>query len=134
MDQIKIQTQGDTDVVDITKQVQNILTKSGKKSGIINLFLIGSTAGISVVEHEPNLTIDIKEFFNKIIPKGDYHHHKTWHDDNGHSHIRATLLKPDLTLQFENNELILGTWQQIVVVDFDTHPRERDIAVKIIEG
>jgi secondary thiamine-phosphate synthase enzyme len=132
MEKIKIPTKGNNDIIDITDKVQEIINKSKTDSGIVNVFVVGSTAGLTTIEYEPNLVKDFKEFFEKIAPKGNYHHHETWHDDNGHSHVRASLLKPNLTIPFENKKLILGTWQQIILVDFDTQPRDREIVVTIV--
>lgn len=129
-----IKTNGRTDIIDITKDVNKLIKESSIDSGIINLFVIGSTASLSCIEYEPNLKTDLKEFFQKIAPDNiDYHHHLTWNDDNGHSHIRATLLKPDLTIPIENNKMVLGTWQQIILIDFDTSSREREIIITIIK-
>jgi len=133
MKTIKIPTKGNSDIIDITEKVQEVLEKNKAKSGIINLFVIGSTVGLTTIEYEPNLVKDFQEFFNKIAPEGNYHHHETWHDDNGHSHIRASLLKPNLTIPFNDSKLILGTWQQIILIDFDTHSRDREIAVSILK-
>jgi len=128
-----VSTRGDTDIIDITEKVQSILTNSNIQSGIINVFVVGSTAGLSFVEYEPGLIEDLQEVFEKIAPKNKYyHHHEKWHDDNGNSHVRASLLKPDLTIPFENNKLCIGTWQQIILIDFDTSSRNREILVTII--
>ena len=134
MQTLKIQTRGSTDIINITDKIQDILEKSKKQKGIVNVFVIGSTAGITVIEYEPNLVKDFKEFFERVIPEGKYHHHETWRDDNGHSHIRASLLGPDITVPFDNNRLILGTWQQIILVDFDTQPRNREVVVSVVGG
>lgn len=135
MEKFKISTQGNNDIINITDKIQKIITNSKAKSGIVSVFVLGSTAGITVIEYEPNLEKDFKEFFERIIPSNKtYHHHETWRDDNGHSHVRASLLKPDLTVPFENNKLVLGTWQQIILVDFDTKPREREIVVTVVGG
>jgi len=135
MQTLKIHTKGNNDIINITENIQEVLNKSNlkAKSGIINLCVIGSTAGLTTIEYEPNLNKDFQEFFNKIIPEGDYHHHETWHDDNGHSHVRASLLKPDLTVPFQDGKLVLGTWQQIILMDFDTRSRDREIAVTILK-
>ena len=101
--------------------------------GQVLAFVPGSTAGITTVEFEPGLVHDIQEFFERLIPEGpNYHHHDTWGDDNGSSHVRAALLKPSLTIPFENSQLLLGTWQQVVFVDFDTRGRDRSIVVQVI--
>ena len=132
---IKLKSKGNTDVIDITNQVQGILTKSKTISGIINLFVIGSTAALTTIEYEPGLIKDLKQIFEKIAPENkDYFHNEKWGDGNGHSHIRASLLKPDLTLLFQENKLLLGTWQQVVLIDFDNRPREREVIVTIINS
>jgi secondary thiamine-phosphate synthase enzyme len=131
--EFSIETKSGTDIIDITPHLSEILSKSKIKSGIVCVFVPGSTASISTLEYEPNLVKDIKRALEKIAPEGgEYEHHKTWHDDNGFSHVRACLLKPGITLPFENRKLILGTWQQVVLLDFDTRDRQRKIIVQII--
>ena len=126
--QIDIQTRGHCDVKDVTPLVQQALSKSGLQEGQATVFVVGSTAGVTTVEFEPGLVKDLNEFFQKIIPEGpEYHHHATWGDDNGSSHVRAALLKPSLTIPFKNGRLLLGTWQQVVIVDFDTRERRRPV-------
>lgn len=128
-----LETKAGTDVVDITSKVSEILAKSKIDSGIACIFVPGSTASVSTLEYEQNLVKDIKRALEKIAPeKGEYEHHKTWGDDNGSAHVRACLLKPGLSVPFENKKLMLGTWQQIVILDFDTRNRERKIIVQII--
>ena len=101
------------------------------REGQVLVFVAGSTAGVTTVEFEPGLVKDLNEFFQKIIPEGpDYHHHNTWGDDNGSSHVRASLLKPSLTIPFRDGRLLLGTWQQVVVIDFDTRPRRRKVILQ----
>ena len=108
--------------------LQRALAEAGLKEGQATIFVAGSTAGVTTVEFEPGLVKDLNEFFQKIIPEGpDYHHHNTWGDDNGSSHVRAALLKPSLTVPFAEGRLLLGTWQQVVVIDFDTRPRRRSV-------
>ena len=126
--QVDIQTRGHCDVKDVTPLVQQALAKSGLQEGQATVFIAGSTAGVTTVEFEPGLVKDLNEFFQKIIPEGpEYHHHATWGDDNGSSHVRAALLKPSLSIPFKNGRLLLGTWQQVVVVDFDTRERRRPV-------
>ena len=126
--QIELQTRGHCDVKDVTPALQDALTKTGFKEGQATVFVSGSTAGVTTVEFEPGLVKDLNEFFQKIIPEGpDYHHHDTWGDDNGSSHVRAALLKPSLTIPFAAGRLLLGTWQQVVVIDFDTRERRRSV-------
>ncbi|MDP2925494.1 MAG: secondary thiamine-phosphate synthase enzyme YjbQ [Nanoarchaeota archaeon] len=130
---IKINTKGNTDIINITEKVNDILNKSKIKSGIINLFVKGSTLALTTIEYEPGLIKDLKEAFEHIAPENkDYYHNLKWGDGNGFSHIRASLLRPDLTIPFENNKLLLGIWQQIVLIDFDNRPREREIIIKKI--
>lgn len=129
----QIKTKGNTDVLDITSQVQSLLSKSKISEGQVTVFVSGSTAGLTTIEFEPGLEQDLKEFFEKIIPQDkEYHHNLKWHDGNGHSHIRASLLKPSLTIPFKDFQLLLGTWQQIVLIDFDNRSRDREIVVQII--
>jgi secondary thiamine-phosphate synthase enzyme len=129
--QIELETQGHCDVKDVTETVREALTNSGLVEGQVTVFVAGSTAGVTTVEFEPGLVRDLGEFFQKIIPEGPaYHHHDTWGDDNGSSHVRAALLKPSLTIPFSAGQLLLGTWQQIVVIDFDTRPRRRRVVVQ----
>ncbi|RME02391.1 MAG: YjbQ family protein [Planctomycetota bacterium] len=127
------QTRGFSHVLDITEDVKKILESSPVRSGNLTLFVVGSTAAISTIEYEPGLVEDIQGALEKIAPlKGQYAHHQRWHDDNGSAHIRATLMGPSLTVPFAEGELFLGTWQQIVLLDFDTRPREREVVVQVI--
>jgi secondary thiamine-phosphate synthase enzyme len=126
-------TKSGTDVVDITREVSETIKKSKIKSGIVSVFVTGSTASVSTIEYEPNLINDVKRALEKIAPeKGEYEHHKTWGDDNGSAHVRATLMKPGISVPFENRKMLLGTWQNIIILDFDTKPREREIVLQII--
>ena len=132
-DSIKVSTRGNTDVIDLSDRVRSIVTESGVESGIVTVFVCGSTAGVTTIEYEPGLVHDIQESFERIAPKAaEYQHHERWGDDNGHSHIRASILGPSLTVPFTNKELAVGTWQQIVLVDFDTRPRQREIVVQVL--
>ncbi len=115
-----IQTKGHNDIVDITEHVAKIVSKSKIKDGLAIIFVIGSTAGLTTIEYEPNLVKDFKNFFEKILPENSYYNHDTtWGEANGYAHLRASLLKPDLSVPIENGQLVLGTWQQIILVDFD---------------
>jgi secondary thiamine-phosphate synthase enzyme len=126
--QIDLQTRGHCDVKDVTPALLEALSKTELQDGQATVFVAGSTAGVTTVEFEPGLVKDLAEFFQKIIPEGPpYHHHDTWGDDNGSSHVRAALLKPSLTVPFAAGKLLLGTWQQIVVIDFDTRARQRSV-------
>jgi len=128
-----VQTRGHTDVIDITPECQELIEKSGLNSGIITVFNPGSTGGISTIEYEPNLVKDLKGSLEVIAPSDKvYEHSKTWHDDNGSSHIRSTFMGPSLSVPFVEGELTLGTWQQIIFCDFDTRPRKRRLVVQLI--
>jgi len=130
---LTLTTKGSTDVIDITDRVQAQLENYNLKEGQIVLFVPGSTGGLTTMEFEPNLVKDIKNAFENIVPKNiDYAHHMTWGDHNGHSHIRASLLGSSLTVPFKEKKLILGAWQQIVFIDFDTSRRNRELVLQII--
>jgi len=131
---INIKTRGNCDIIDITPQARQALAHSRLTAGSITLFNVGSTAGITTVEFEPGLVNhDLAAAFERLVPQNDlYQHEQTWHDDNGHSHVRASLLGPSLAVPFIDAQLTLGTWQQIVLIDFDTRPRTRNIICQII--
>ncbi|MBZ0199662.1 MAG: secondary thiamine-phosphate synthase enzyme YjbQ [Ignavibacteriaceae bacterium] len=127
----EIKTTGNTGLIDITGEVVQLLSGSDFNEGNALIFVPGATAGITTIEFEPGLQKDYPAFFEKIIPSGvNYHHNDTWHDGNGHSHIRASLQGASLTVPFTKGSLLLGTWQQIILIDFDTHPRVRNIVVQ----
>jgi secondary thiamine-phosphate synthase enzyme len=127
-----IKTKGNSEIADITGQVQSILTKSGFTEGSALIFIGGATAGITTIEFEPGLQQDYPNFFEKIIPSdANYKHNDTWHDGNGYSHVRASLQGASLTVPFANGILLLGTWQQIILIDFDNRSRNRKIIVQI---
>ena len=132
-DQINIKTNGEVDIIDITGEIQNSIGKSKLKDGIVCIFVAGSTGTLTTIEYEPGLKKDLPQALEKIAPKGIYYNHnETWHDDNGHSHVRASLMGPSITVPFRNKKLIHGTWQQIVFVELDTSPRNREIIVQIV--
>lgn len=133
-DRFQVATQGQTHVVDITADVQRVVQQSKVREGILVVFVVGSTAGITTTEAEPGmLTHDLAEFFERIAPRGQYYkHEETWHDDNGHAHVRASALGPSITVPVVEGRMTLGTWQQIVLIDFDTRPRRRDVVVQIV--
>jgi len=133
-EKLKIQTSGNCEIVDITELVKEAIAKSKITNGTVTLFNVGSTAGITTTEYEPGLVnYDIKAAFERIAPRnGRYEHEETWHDDNGHSHVRASILGPSLSVPFVDGQLTLGTWQQIILVDFDTRPRTRTVVCQII--
>ncbi len=130
----QVATQGNTHVVDITEQVAGVVAQSGIREGILVVFVVGSTAAITTTEAEPGLmTHDLKAFFERLAPADEhYMHEETWHDDNGHAHVRASALGPSLTVPVVEGRLTLGTWQQIVLLDFDTRGRRREVVVQIV--
>jgi secondary thiamine-phosphate synthase enzyme len=128
-----VQTQGFSDIVDVTDKVASVIAESGAKSGIATIFVVGSTASISTIEYEAALIEDMKEQLDEIVPSSlKSRHSETWGDDNGFSHIRATLMGPGITVPFSDKQLTLGTWQQIVVIDHDNRPRSRKVFVQVI--
>ena len=131
--EITLQSRGNCDIIDITPEVARHVEKSGTDNGIVTLFVVGSTAGLTTIEYEPNLVSDFKDMWDRVIPQGiPYEHDKTWGDGNGHSHVRASMLGASLTVPFMKKRLALGTWQQIIFVDFDNRPRARKIAIQIL--
>ncbi len=130
---ISVSTKGNVDILDITDDVFRLLRKSNFKSGIVTVFVHGSTAALTTIEYEPGLIEDMKRMLEQVVPQGiEYKHNLRWGDGNGHSHIRASLLGPSITVPFQDNSLMLGTWQQIVFIDLDNRPRSRDIIVQIM--
>ena len=120
-------------MVDITAEVAARVRQSGVQDGTVCVFNIGSTAGITTVEYEPGLEADVGTLFESLAPaKGHYEHNERWHDGNGFSHVRASLLKPSLTIPIMRGRLRLGTWQQVVVINFDNRPRQRTIALQVM--
>jgi secondary thiamine-phosphate synthase enzyme len=132
-DSIELKTRGDADMLDITGEVAAKVQKSGVTSGIVTLFCPGSTSGLTTIEYESGALADLERLFDEIVPpERDYAHNQRWGDGNGHSHVRAALLGPSLTVPFVDGELQLGTWQQITYVDFDNRSRSRRLVVQII--
>ena len=133
-EQIQIQTRGNNHVINITDEVGQAVAGSGISNGVVTVFNVGSTAGITTTEFEPGLANhDLEAAFERIAPaQGRYEHEETWHDDNGHSHVRASLLGPSLSVPLVNGRLTLGTWQQIILVDFDTRGRTRTVICQIV--
>ena len=130
---ITLQSRGNCDIIDITSQVAKSVDKSGINNGTATLFIVGSTAGITTIEYEPNLLSDFKKMWDRVIPQNiPYEHDRTWGDGNGHSHVRASTLGASLTIPFVNKKLPLGTWQQIIFVDFDNRPRSRKIVIQML--
>jgi secondary thiamine-phosphate synthase enzyme len=131
--ELSLHTQGNCDVQDITPQVQGALRDSGLQAGIATVFCPGSTGGLTTIEYESGVVADLRQILDEIVPLDrDYRHHLRWGDDNGHSHVRAALIGPSLTVPFVEGSLTLGTWQQIVFLDLDTHPRSRRLVLQIV--
>jgi secondary thiamine-phosphate synthase enzyme len=129
---LNFKTKGNADIIDITPDVSDRLNSLSLTDGIVTMSAVGSTAALTTCEYEPGLVQDIKELLDRYIPEGHYHHDQTWHDGNGHSHLRASLLGPSLTIPFADKRLILGTWQQIIFIDFDNRSRQRKVALQFI--
>jgi secondary thiamine-phosphate synthase enzyme len=127
------QTAGFCDIIDVTGKVREQIEKQKIERGLVTLFISGSTAALTTVEYEPGLVQDLREFVEKLIPSDrKYHHDDRWGDDNGFSHLRASLFGPSLAIPIENGRPMLGTWQQIVLLDFDNRPRVREIIIQLI--
>jgi len=130
---IGIRTKGECDLIDITAQVKREVLDSGINAGTVTVFISGSTAGISTIEYESGLVSDFQGMWDRTVPRNiPYQHDRRWGDGNGHSHVRASLLGPSLVVPFTDKTLLLGTWQQIVVADFDNRPRSREIVLQIM--
>jgi secondary thiamine-phosphate synthase enzyme len=132
-DHITFSTRGNGDIIDITQPIGEKIRNSGLSAGIVTVFVPGSTGSVTTIEYEPGLVKDLPEFLEKLVSsKKSYHHDKTWNDGNGYAHIRAAMLGPDITIPFASGKLQLGTWQQIVFLEFDNRRRERQLIVQII--
>jgi secondary thiamine-phosphate synthase enzyme len=130
--QIRLSTRGDNDVHDITVGVAAAAKDSGVRDGIVSVFVPGSTAGVTAIEHEPGMVRDLQDFLERSSPTTDRYHHNHGGDSNGHAHVRAAFIGPSLTVPLIEGRLALGTWQQIVLIDFDDRPREREVIVQVV--
>ena len=127
-----VTTGGFTDVLDITGQVRELAAQSGVEDGVVHVFVEGSTAALSTIEFEPGAVRDLKEALERIAPmNAKYHHNEAWGDGNGFAHLRAALMKPSLSVPLEAGRLLLGTWQQVILLDFDNRPRRRTVHVRV---
>jgi secondary thiamine-phosphate synthase enzyme len=132
-DTIELHTEGEGDMIDITPQLSNIVKECKIKNGTVTIFVSGSTAAITTIEYEPGLIHDFPEMLSRIVPKNiEYEHDNTWHDGNGHSHIRSSLIGPSITIPIMHARLMLGTWQQVVLIEMDTRSRTRTVIVQIL--
>lgn len=130
---ISLRTQGNTDIHDVTNQIANAVSKSGLTAGLATVFCPSSTSGLTTIEYESGALSDLRRLFDEIVPADrEYAHNERWHDGNGHSHVRAALLGPSLTIPFVDGQLTLGTWQQVIYVDFDNRPRQRELVLQLI--
>lgn len=128
---VRIETREEGEMLDITEKVQAVVGRGTIKNGVVFLFVPGSTAALTTIEYEPGLLADLPSTLERLVPReGSYEHERQWHDGNGHSHIRASLIGPDLSVPFEGKKLMLGTWQQIVFIELDVRPRDRTIIVQ----
>ncbi len=132
-DAFTLNTAGDTDIIDITQDIEETVHTSGVEEGILCLFVAGSTASLTTIEAESGVINDLKSAIERMAPLGiSYEHDKRWGDGNGHAHVRAAILGPSLSIPVSNGKLLHGTWQQLVLIDFDNRPRERNVHVQII--
>ncbi len=130
---ITFQTKGNCDIIDITPVVAKKVESSGVSKGTVTLFVCGSTAGVTTIEYDPRLLKDFQDMWDRVIPQSiSYEHNKTWGDGNGHAHVRASVLGASLTIPFVDRKLTLGTWQQVVFIDFDNRPRSRKVLLQIM--
>lgn len=130
---LRVKAGPECDVLDLTPDVKRLIKKSGVSDGLITVFNVGSTAALTTVEFEPGCVRDLNDLFQRIAPATrDYHHEQTWHDGNGFSHMRASLLKPSLVIPVADGSPRLGTWQQIVLINFDNKTRTREVAVQVM--
>ena len=132
-EQFSISTKGHSDIIDITDNVRRIVSQSSIKNGLVTIFVVGSTASVSTIEYEPALVEDVRDMLEKLVPSDiESRHSQTWGDDNGYSHMRATLMGPSITAPVSSGKVVLGTWQQIVVIDHDNRKRQREVFVQVI--
>jgi secondary thiamine-phosphate synthase enzyme len=132
---ISVELDGFGDMTDITREVEKFVAESGVEEGAVLVFNVGSTGAVTTIEYEPGLKRDFPSIMEKIAPYGeDYEHHKTWGDDNGSSHVKAAIVGPSVLIPFRNGKLLTGRWQQIVVVNFDTRRRKREIILQILRS
>jgi len=131
--EISFETGGEPDILDLTRKVENVVSESGITQGIVNISVIGSTAAITTMEYEPGLKEDLPTALERIAPRdAEYKHHLRWGDYNGHSHVRASVLGPSVTLPINGGRIVLGTWQQVIFVELDVRPRKRRVVVTVM--
>ena len=132
-DTIQLHSEGEGDIIDLTTQLSNIVKDSEIKNGTVTIFVSGSTAAVTTIEYEPGLVHDFPEMLSRIAPRDiEYEHDNTWHDGNGHSHVRSSLIGPSITIPIVQGKLTLGTWQQVVLLEMDTRSRNRTVILQIM--
>jgi secondary thiamine-phosphate synthase enzyme len=130
---LRLSTQGDGEIVDITEGVRSVVHRSGVQTGVVVAFAVGSTAAVTTMEYEPGGVADLQELLERLVPRaGDYEHNVRNHDTNAHAHLRAALIGPSESLPIVGGELGIGTWQQVVLLDFDDRPRDRTVSVTVL--
>ena len=130
---IQLRSKGESDIIDITDQASQAIRESQIENGLVTVFISGSTAAVTTIEYEPGLKDDFPKMLSRVAPENiEYKHDNTWHDGNGHSHVRASLIGPSLTIPIVEGGMSLGTWQQIVVLELDTRPRNRNVILQLI--
>ena len=131
--ELSLSTPGEDAIVDLTNDLEDAVRKSKITTGVAHLFVVGSTGALTTIEYEPGLLKDVPDMLNRLVPRNiPYAHQETWHDDNGHSHVRASLIGPSLTVPIRDGAVVHGTWQQIVFLELDTHSRKRRILITVI--
>ncbi len=130
---IHLSTRGNADIYEITGQISQAVVQAGLKNGVVTIFCPSSTSAVTTIEYEPGVVNDLRRILDELIPANiPYQHDEAWHDGNGHSHVRAAVLGPSLTVPFVSQHLTLGTWQQVIYIDFDNRPRKRELVLQII--
>jgi len=133
MKYLNLRTKGELDMIDITESMSKAINETNIRNGIVTVFVPGSTGALTTIEYEPGLLKDFPEMLERIAPRNiNYEHEKRWHDHNGHSHVRASLIGPSLTIPFKDKKLTLGTWQQVVFIELDIHSRSRELVLQIM--
>jgi len=132
-EELMLETQGDGDILDLTSYAQKAIDNAGVRDGICTVFVAHSTCGMTTIEHEPGCSADLNAVFERVAPQDDrWEHNERNADTNGHSHVRAAMVGPSVTIPFSNNELVLGTWQKVVMIDFDDRPRSRRVVIQLL--
>lgn len=131
--QLQLSTEGDNDVIDITRGVEEVVATADAGDGVVNVFVAHSTAAVTTIEYEPGAVVDLKRAVEALAPaSAEYEHNRRAGDDNGHAHVRSALVGPSETLPVRDGRLVRGTWQQVVLIDFDTRPRQRTVTVQVL--